>query len=186
MMRVPAVPQHVICTGQFLGLAPPELQQQRRSAFARGAGGTALAEENAARERRQQARELVAQVTGPVERLGVCGLPVPSATGPVTQVEGFLLESAATAERVLEDVLDSFPDSVWAEWQTGVQVGAPHDMLAGSAAPRNPLESATHGGFGAGRSMGGAGRSAEARHLAGALAPLLLNTAATGATATPR
>ena len=158
MMRVPAVPQHVICTGQFIGLAGPGADLAA-SAHASPAGGMmgrgpaalAAAAADAAAKRRQQAREIVAQVTGPVERLGVCALPVPSGAALVTPMEGFLLESAATMERVLADVLDSFPDSVWAEWQTGADAAGSVDVLAQSghgARGRNPLESATASGGG--------------------------------------
>ena len=136
LLRVAAVEQHVMCTGEFIGMpaicpAPPG-----------GVTANIIIENNrvptATSGMSEESVREMANLIGPVGELGVCDLPLPNGTGPVTSLRGFLLHSHSTNDREINAVLDEFPDSTWSEWRSAKA----HDDT--QRASRNPLMESPH------------------------------------------
>jgi hypothetical protein len=129
LMRAVAVPQHVLCTGEFLG--SNAVDKARRPPGDDGgekALSVAVSSDRASLE--------LAAMRANVRELGYCELPLQE-EGQLRQtwVNGFLVPSAATEGRRLVDVIDSFPDWIWSEWRTARGRG----LAGGSESPRNPF-----------------------------------------------
>jgi hypothetical protein len=128
-LRIAAIPGHIICTGHFL-----EVQSRD---IANAEGPLRPSEMNPLGPAAVALSEVVSVDVQVIKRearpLGVCELPLPGDHGRRTfLVQGFLLESAATRGRALHELMDSFPDWVWAEWKARAHdddraVGIPSD-----------------------------------------------------------
>jgi hypothetical protein len=105
-LRVAAIPGQLICTHSFLGISG---EPSAVDGAAQNAASTTYSSEMGTTDVNQLAKH--------VHELGMCEVPVPCDGMPVTRITGFLVPSAGTGDRRLNDVVDNFDDQVWAEWR---------------------------------------------------------------------
>jgi hypothetical protein len=97
LLRAAAIPNQIVCTGQYAGVGP-SAADDTRSATA--------------------ASEQCAPWLEHTRELGVCELPVERAEGQRTTIRGFLVPSCGTGQVSLHEVMDNFPEWVWGEWRS--------------------------------------------------------------------
>jgi hypothetical protein len=103
-MRTAAIPRHIVCTSDFLGL----VSEDRMAAFSRTEDTTAVSSAHTVPH---------SELLKVCREIGVCDIPVTFKGHRRTKtVRGFLVPSAATGTRELHKVLDFLPATVWAEW----------------------------------------------------------------------
>jgi hypothetical protein len=119
-LRIAAIPGHIIATGHFLGVQHRDIADPET-----GLREGQLAKPNPLSTRTTSSSKAVSlnvdSLKVQARYLGICELPLPGGNGRrAFEVQGYLLESAATQDRALHDVMDCFPDWVWAEWKARV------------------------------------------------------------------
>jgi hypothetical protein len=132
-LRTAAIPDHVICTAQYIGLEEDVFRP-----FVPGIDANAAVPRSIAKTSERESIE-VARLLGHVREIGMCELSLEE--GVMRHVRGFLVPSAGTRNRTLDEVIDFLPEEVWSEWRTSKQ----HPGANGSSARRNPLCDSFHG-----------------------------------------
>jgi hypothetical protein len=135
LLRVAAVPRHVICTNQFLGIGKGA-RSFRDSDDMAGSMSAASGFDLDSVDLLQKVREI-----------GVCHLRINSEKRPFITLQGFLVPSAATAKKAsLADVTGAFPEWLLQEWhvsradrQSTSSKGPYTNPLATAAAAVAPL-----------------------------------------------
>jgi hypothetical protein len=132
-LRTAAISDHVICTAQYIGLEEDVFRP-----FVPGIDANAAVPRSIAKTSERESIE-VARLLGHVREIGMCELSLEE--GVMRHVRGFLVPSAGTRNRTLDEVIDFLPEEVWSEWRTSKQ----HPGSNGSSARRNPLCDSFHG-----------------------------------------
>jgi hypothetical protein len=126
LLRVAAVPRHVICTNQFLGI-----------------GNGARFDESASFASPTSVTSDDFDTTGlsqTVREIGVCHLRINSEKRPFITLQGYLVPSAATAKKAsLADVTGAFPEWLLQEWHVSRTDRSHSSVRSGNAG--NPLRS---------------------------------------------
>jgi hypothetical protein len=114
LLRSAAIPNHVVCTAQYIGIEEAPRTAVRASMLDGVPGSEQVPRSSAGRTSDRESIE-VSQLLKLVREIGVCEVPVEE--DGTFQVRGFLVPSAGTARRSLHEVIDTFPDWVWSEWR---------------------------------------------------------------------
>jgi hypothetical protein len=158
LLRTAAIPRHIICTGQFLGLDDDGKSSSGKDSSGKGSSQKGSKGSNSAKgstraptsddpralsktaSATRESLELQA-MRGNCRELGFCEMPVVTEHSiELLHVHGFLVPSAATEQRKLADVADTLPDSVWLEWH---RKKGPDDRMFSPV--ENPLAGLTGG-----------------------------------------
>jgi hypothetical protein len=114
LLRSAAVPNHVVCTAQYLGIEEAPRIVIRASMLDGIPEGDKVPHSNAKTSDRTSVE--VTDLLKLVREIGTCEVPIEE--GTVLKIRGFLVPSAGTGRRKLHEVMDSFPDWIWSEWRS--------------------------------------------------------------------